>query len=542
MRAWARRQAKLAKLAGSVVERRRSCRQGEEQIATHRRALGAALLALGEPPDGPDEPLAALIKRARAVIKTVDHEAVERKKLIETIDTGDRERPALEDAAAAARADWQRWQALWADAMTRIGHRADALPPEANAVLDRTVTLFDRLDKAEEHRKKIDRIGDEASRFAADVRAIAALTAPDLLPSSLDALDPKATTIELNARLARARTASQRREHLSERLAEQEKAAHRARQSSAVQASRIDALCREARCDSVDNLPAVEARSRRRQELERNLADLNTELEVRAAGETLATFLAEAEQLDPDGLASRIVELNQEIAALAQQRDELLKTIGSAENELTRIRDNPLADAANARQNAEELRAGIRAEVEQYIRLRLASAILHQAIDRYRAKAEGPVLRRARELFADLTLGSFEDLQVDYNERDEPVLNGIRAGSRQPVGLEGMSEGTADQLYLALRLATLETFLHRHEPLPLIVDDILIQFDDDRARATLAVLADLSRRTQVLVFTHHAHLLDLAQEVVASDMLVTHTLPFLRSGSHALTLTERSRT
>ena len=87
-----------------------------------------------------------------------------------------------------------------------------------------------------------------------------------------------------------------------------------------------------------------------------------------------------------------------------------------------------------------------------------------------------------------------------------------------------MSLGTADQLYLALRLATLETYLDRREPLPLVVDDILIQFDNARAAATLSALAALSRRTQVLVFTHHEHLRDLAARVVPEELLFTHEL------------------
>ena len=46
--------------------------------------------------------------------------------------------------------------------------------------------------------------------------------------------------------------------------------------------------------------------------------------------------------------------------------------------------------------------------------------------------------------------------------------------------------------------------------MPVIVDDLLVQFDDDRAVATLEVLRDLSEKTQVLFFTHHRHLVELA--------------------------------
>jgi len=92
------------------------------------------------------------------------------------------------------------------------------------------------------------------------------------------------------------------------------------------------------------------------------------------------------------------------------------------------------------------------------------------------------------------------------------------------VEMDGLSDGTRDQLFLALRLAGIEQHLKDREPMPLIVDDILINFDADRAKATLACLAELSRQTQVLVFTHHAYLLDLAKTSITDDVLFCHNL------------------
>jgi uncharacterized protein YhaN len=87
-----------------------------------------------------------------------------------------------------------------------------------------------------------------------------------------------------------------------------------------------------------------------------------------------------------------------------------------------------------------------------------------------------------------------------------------------------MSDGTCDQLYLALRLASLEAWLDHHEPLPFIVDDVLLTFDDERAAAALGVLADLSARTQVIFFTHHQHLIEIAQQHLPPDQLLVQNL------------------
>ena len=79
-------------------------------------------------------------------------------------------------------------------------------------------------------------------------------------------------------------------------------------------------------------------------------------------------------------------------------------------------------------------------------------------------------------------------------------------------------------LYLALRLASLEHYLENSEPLPFVVDDILLRFDDERALATLEVLVDLSEKTQVIFFTHHHHLVELAQSAIGAAKLTTHLL------------------
>ncbi len=121
------------------------------------------------------------------------------------------------------------------------------------------------------------------------------------------------------------------------------------------------------------------------------------------------------------------------------------------------------------------------------------------------------MLTRASEVFAELTLGSFSGLTVGY-EDDQPVILGERAGGGGKVDVAGMSDGTRDQLYLALRLASLERYLSHNEPFPFIVDDVLVNFDDARSRATLKVLAGLSERTQVIVFTHHERVVALAKE------------------------------
>ena len=159
---------------------------------------------------------------------------------------------------------------------------------------------------------------------------------------------------------------------------------------------------------------------------------------------------------------------------------------------------------------------------EHFIRLKVASTILKQEIERFRRENQDPILSLASRFFRRLTLGSFEGLRTDEDERGQPVLAGLRDQNRM-IRVEGMSSGTRDQLYLALRLASLEKRREMGETMPFIVDDILVNFDDARARATLEALASLAVKTQVILFTHHeriaAEALEMAME---NDIDVQH--------------------
>lgn len=81
-----------------------------------------------------------------------------------------------------------------------------------------------------------------------------------------------------------------------------------------------------------------------------------------------------------------------------------------------------------------------------------------------------------------------------------------------------LSEGTRDQLYLALRLAAIEEHAAVTPSLPFLGDDILQTFDDDRALAAMQVLQQISRRVQVILLTHHRHVLDLAARLPSGSV------------------------
>jgi uncharacterized protein YhaN len=252
------------------------------------------------------------------------------------------------------------------------------------------------------------------------------------------------------------------------------------------------------------------------------MAELGKQLTRLSGGQTVEAFLQDARQVDPDRIEARLGRLTEEINERTEEKSQLDQTIGSERAELARMDGS--ARAADLAEDLEGILAQLEGDVEQYARFRIASIILGQAIERYREKNQGPVLTRSGDFFSKLTLGSFEGLRAEFGDQGEQVLVGVRPDGSEIVRVEGMSDGTTDQLYLAIRLGSLENYLKESEPIPFIVDDVLLRFDDERAAAALRIFADLSRKTQVIFFTHHKHLVRLAEATVTNDVLIKHEL------------------
>jgi uncharacterized protein YhaN len=412
------------------------------------------------------------------------------------------------------------WQLSWGKLMQRLGREAGATP----AGVEETLTLLEELDRRLEAIRdlshRVDQINENCCRFGSEVAALA--MSLDILADG-DAIDLAGLLL---SRLQQARRDSDRHRELTGRLEAAREDVARAGQIHKDAETTLDALRREARCTDDEALAEAIFRSSARRQAEERRDELRQQLLSSGDGLSLAQLAAEVTDCDPDQLAADLQRITEEIADLHTQGTEL-------GGELQRLRQS-LAEMERGRgggtaaQEAQEALADLRETVETYARTRTAALLLRRAIDRYRQEQQGPLLRRAGELFHTLTLGNYTGLKVEYDDRDQAILKGERRAGQlvagQLVDVSGMSDGTRDQLFLALRVAAIELYVTGAEPIPFIADDLLINYDDERAGAALSVLHELSRQTQVLFFTHHPHLCEVARRRLGAGALQVHVL------------------
>jgi uncharacterized protein YhaN len=241
------------------------------------------------------------------------------------------------------------------------------------------------------------------------------------------------------------------------------------------------------------------------------LSALDIEIVSLGDGLDLTQLLDEVMEVDPDGLKIESIAIEDQLAELSRQIEEQMALLAAARRDFDSLTGG--ADAAVEASEMAFARAEMEVQAESYVRLRTEAIMLKWAIEKYRREKQAPLLARASALFSTLTLGTYTALLVG-NDSDPARLCGLPAGAERLIPVDGMSEGTVDHLYLALRLAAVEDAVENGINLPFFADDLFINYDDKRAEAGFRVLAELSKKTQVLFFTHHQHLVALAQSAV----------------------------
>ncbi len=465
-----------------------------------------------------EEPLSKLIDRARREVASQEELGLRVERLDQTLRQLRREIMKSGAEKEALERDMQAWQDGWGRVVTTIGLPADARPAAALATIESIRETRTYQDEADVLQKRIQGIDRDADVFRRRVARLVGSLAPELSETSAEE-----AAVLLNAKLTEGRSQQSRLASLQQQLGSAREDQARARRQLEEARARMASLCRTARCAEPAELPAIERHARQRKALLQAKGETEDRLRHLSAGATVETFVREAAAVDPDSLAPEMARLEESIAVLEEERSVLDQTIGTARAELRRM--DGRADAADHAEEAEHLLASLESLVEQYARTKIAAVLLARTIEQYREKHQGPLIERASALFRRMTREAFLGIRAEYDEKGHPVLVGIRTSPEEAVGIDGMSDGTADQLYLALRLASLERYLDRGEPLPFVVDDILLRFDDERALATLEVLMDLAARTQVIFFTHHRHLVTLAQGAFDATQIDVIPLP-----------------
>jgi uncharacterized protein YhaN len=465
-------------------------------------ALGAAPAAL--PP---------LLAQATQRLEAASRAEKERTSLEAALAELRRRGTALDAARRRAAESLAAWQSGWDEALAALGRPPGEAPTVTGDVLQLLDDLGRDLEREADVAARLAEMGHAVERFETDARALAARLRVKL-PEGADCRAMLAFVRAERDRLAEQR---QRDARLRDYAQQAEQAADtlaglvRARQNRADDLQSLLAACGAADVDSAERRLAAAAA---RMASEAALAEANRSLLAEGDGLALDQLRLEAAALSLDAVLPALEAANAEADAAQEAAQRAAADVALLTADLERRGlDTAYAEAIAAQEAAVATADRV---LREALMARLAAGMLGQAMDAVGSAGSSDTLARISGRFATLTGGAYSKLTTEPGPDERQLLVAVPADRPEELKqIHQLSEGTRDQLYLALRL---EAVAAHPDRVPFIADDILQTFDDVRAAAALRALLELSQRVQVIVLTHHGHIRELARQLPAAQV------------------------
>lgn len=214
-------------------------------------------------------------------------------------------------------------------------------------------------------------------------------------------------------------------------------------------------------------------------------------------------------RLEPDweSLSEQLEQLDRELKAALQRRGEMI------EQQRALAADHSLA---TKQMELDEVEEQIILAANAWRERAAVSLLLERVREDYEQHRQPETLREASTYLSQLTGGKYTRIWTPLSHDIlfvDPAESSV-GGTPQPLSVQVLSRGTREQLFVSLRLALVSAYGRRGIHLPMILDDVFVNFDADRTRRACAVVRDFARQGhQVLVFTCHDHIRRMFEEL-----------------------------
>lgn len=207
--------------------------------------------------------------------------------------------------------------------------------------------------------------------------------------------------------------------------------------------------------------------------------------------------------------------ISNSLSELNAEKDQLLQLIGETKTRVDYLVGNE--DMSKQQAKLEIGRQKIRECSRKWAVNKTALYILDKARKKYEKERQPAVIKLAEEIFGYVTKGNYSRIFKPMDSDDIFIVN----KNEQTKGLLEMSRGTREQLYLALRFGLIGEYEKRSEPLPIVMDDIFVNFDDDRNNQMRDRIIQFSKKRQVIILTCHKNTFDAYSSLGANAVTIS---------------------
>ncbi|MFO1042738.1 MAG: AAA family ATPase [Planctomycetaceae bacterium] len=396
------------------------------------------------------------------------------------------------------------WQEAWKGVLSQLRLPADLDTELTRTVIGRLLATRVKLDSLPQEEERLAAMQARLDEFAARVTPLCEALAADLLRDP-----PELAAEKLSDQLEHASEAQKQYDQLcKQRDASRDQRMLIEERRTQLITERTD-LFSAAEVSSEAEFFEVVVRAEKISQLDTDLEQRTHEIDLIRAGEDREEFERMLNQLQPDILEGQRRDLAEKLNLIEQQKREADGAAAVKRSELARLDGS--GDAAILTDELSRKRSHLAADVDRYVPLVFAKHLLSEAVRRFERENQPEMVATVSRLMSQMTAGKYTEFDRTTGTTQGILVRRFDGVERTP---DQLSSGTREQLYLAIRLAYVLHYCRQNEPLPIVMDDVLVNFDDGRVRQTVATLAEVAKSVQILFFTCHPHMVALTKEVV----------------------------
>lgn len=418
------------------------------------------------------------------------------------------------EPAEKAREKAETEQREWREWLTERG-LAETLAPETVA------TVFERVEGA---RLQLTRISEMDNRVAAiekDIAEFRSLAEPlaakhggDLSGSSN--ADVASAVDALIERFTVAQGLATEREQARKTVEKARKGLEARKQRVSKAKTELDSLLRSGGTDDPETFRRAAQQQAERKGIEHDLRECQMRMrQLSGPGVQFDRFKEVLAATSLSGLDEEWAMISPGLSEAEEARNALYEERGGILKEIERLASDEETSERRAKRaiRVEQLRS----HASDWAALTLAQELLKRARSKYEAERQPAVVKHAQGFFETLTGGRYGQLISPLGTQTVTAIS--RGGASKT--MERLSRGTQEQLYLALRFGLIQQFSEQETYLPLVVDEILVNFDPERATYAAEAFAKVAQANQVLVFTCHPSTVELFKTIDPETPVIT---------------------
>ena len=207
---------------------------------------------------------------------------------------------------------------------------------------------------------------------------------------------------------------------------------------------------------------------------------------------------------------------------ISKDISELDQDLGATKHKIDSLENN--SHISELQSKLQDVTYSLNNQIQNYITVEMATYFLKNSLKNSQSQYQQPIISKTADYFRLISDGLYENVKVTSSASISSLVC-ISKGKEVP--LSALSHGARDQLFLSLKLALIEEVIKDNEPMPVVLDDIFVQFDEKRSRLALKALQMLSKKSQIIFLTHHRHIVELMESHLPVDSCQFHELTSL---------------